>query len=1081
LTVRKLFPRPVPLQSALLLFLVSVSFAQGWLKDRSAPGPESVAQARRILEDTGVKGGLVVHVGCGDGSLTTALRMSGRYVVHGLGTDPASVAGAREAVRKAGLYGPVAVDTFDGEHLPYAENLVNLVVAGDLGRVSKEEVMRVLCPRGVAYVKADGAWTKAVKRIPGNIDEWPHYLHGADNNAVARDTVVGPPRRMQWVAGPLYARSHEINSSMAAMVSAGGRLFYIWDDGPTGMTDKRFPARWKLIARDAFNGIPLWERSMPEWGWRQWHAPSRWEDSRDRARMLRHLPSSLPRRLVAVGDRLYVTLGYSAPVSVLDAASGEVVQELKETALTDEILHTEGMLILRVRLPDSPPEKDVWSSMPQPARARVMVVDAQTGRKRWQGEPAEMAPLSLAARKGCVFFSNYQEIVCLDLKSGRQLWRSQPIEGRPGHRGTVGTLVAHDKVVLFASYPAKGKKDSGRLHAFSAQTGKLLWQGPKYVGPGVTNPPDLFVANGLVWVGETKLPVTHTQIELKRQGFDPVTGKVAREVVVPKLISWGHHYRCYRSKATERFLMLPKRGVEFVDLVGKEHMRHDWLRAPCIYGMLPTNGLLYVAPHQCVCYQGVLLSNFNALAPQGAERGPLPAPATRLQRGPSWGQVETDAGASKDDWPAYRRDPRRSGSTGMTVPDGVKERWHAQLLGPLTPPVVARGRLLVAEKDTHTVRALDAGTGKPLWQFTAGGRVDSPPTVHGSLVLFGSADGRVYCLRLSDGQEVWRFLAAPRDLRVTAFGQVESVWPVHGSVLVQRDAMLDPLRAVAYVTAGRSSYLDGGIRVYGLDPGNGEVLHEKRLDGPRPDPFTDQGTAGYMDGAKSGLLVSDGSDLYLFQERLRGDLKRVPAPMESMGKEGGGYRTYPAFPQRGSSGKRLITTHGFLADIDNEGKYWTYGDRWPGWDRKMNRVPAYGQLLVFDDNALYGVHVFTENIRVRRGRTLGRRGQRLFGRSHSAKKDLWSVYVPIRVRAMVLAGKKLYLAGPPDVVPADDSLAAIEGRRGAALWTVSAADGSKVGELALDVPPVWDGLAAAGGCLYLSTVDGKVVCLGSGN
>ena len=159
---------------------------------------------------------------------------------------------------------------------------------------------------------------------------------------------------MQWVCGPKYARSHEINSSMAGMVSAGGRLFYIWDEGPLGLTDPRFPPKWSLFARDGFNGTLLWKRPMPDWGWRQWHDPSRWEDRRERAKMLRHLPATLPRRLVATGDRLYVTLGYEAPMSVLDAATGEVLREFEHTTLADEILFANGTLMMRVRLAELP-------------------------------------------------------------------------------------------------------------------------------------------------------------------------------------------------------------------------------------------------------------------------------------------------------------------------------------------------------------------------------------------------------------------------------------------------------------------------------------------------------------------------------------------------------------------------------------------------------------------------------------------------------------------------------------------------------------------------------------------------------
>ncbi len=39
--------------------------------------PEQMAM--RILKATGVKGGLIVHIGCGDGKLTAALRAGDSY------------------------------------------------------------------------------------------------------------------------------------------------------------------------------------------------------------------------------------------------------------------------------------------------------------------------------------------------------------------------------------------------------------------------------------------------------------------------------------------------------------------------------------------------------------------------------------------------------------------------------------------------------------------------------------------------------------------------------------------------------------------------------------------------------------------------------------------------------------------------------------------------------------------------------------------------------------------------------------------------------------------------------------------
>ncbi len=1088
-----------------LFFAVFCSLLLGSLHSAaSAPVQENAPTEQQLLkhiEAINMKSGLIVHAGCGGGTLTGRLGAGDRCVVQGLAADRAAVEKARGYIRSLGCYGRIAITHWNGKLLPYTDNMVNLLVMHTpQPHLEKGEIERVLAPRGVAIVskKQEGAglrgdtlsgdWMSYRKPVPEELDEWSHYLHSADNNAVSHDTQVGPPQQMQWVCGPRYARSHEFNSSMAAMVTSGGKLFYIWDEGPIGVPDKRFPPKWFLIARDAFNGTLAWKRPMPEWGWRTWHTASRWEDPRERPLMLRNLPATLPRRLVASGKHLYVTPGYSAPVSRLDAATGEILQTFKETGGTEEILYDNGVLFLNIRAPGTPDPNDVWGRMAEKSRGSVMAVDAKNGKVLWRSKPDDLAPLTLAVRNGRVFYSSYSEVVCLDFKTGRELWRSKPLESGRGHRNTCGTLVAQDDVVLYANKPRGG--GSGHLHAYGAQAGNLLWTGPKYVGPGVTNPPDLFVASDLLWLGETRLPVDIWETNMVRKGYNPRTGDVVRTVSVPMLTSPGHHYRCYRSKATDRYLMLPKRGVEFLDLTGSNHMRHDWLRAPCIYGVLPANGILYTAPHQCVCYQGVLLSNFNALTTKLAASGKghtKHANPHRLIKGSAYGTItgKETASESSGQWPMYRHDPQRTGGTKTRIPaKGLKQKWSVQLKGALTPPVAAGGKVLAAEKESHTVYAFDAEDGKVSWSYTTGAPVDSPPALHGGLVIFGSTDGWVYCLRLADGAECWRFQAAPEDRRIGAFGRVASAWPVHGAVIVQNDVTTDPPKPVVYFTAGRSTFLDGGIHAYGLDPFTGKLLYKTRLQGPVPDPFKDKGGAGYMDGAKSDILVSDGADLYLLQERFRSDLKRFPSPMQEMKKEYGGYRVYPAYPDRGSSGKHLISTRGFLDPTYNEGTFWTYGNRWPGWDRKMGRVNAYGQLLVFDRDKLYGVHMLTDNFRVRRGFVPGKKGSRLFARNLDAPKgqkhDTWSCFVPIRIRAMVRAGDTLFIAGPPDVVPEDDPLAAFEGRRGALLQAHNASNGKQVsGVYKLKAPPVYDGMIAAGGCLYVSTRGGALICLSS--
>jgi hypothetical protein len=80
---------------------------------------------------------------------------------------------------------------------------------------------------------------------------------------------------------------------------------------------------------------------------------------------------------------------------------------------------------------------------------------------------------------------------------------------------------------------------------------------------------------------------------------------------------------------------------------------------------------------------------------------------------------------------------------------------------------------------------------------------------------------------------------------------------------------------------------------------------------------------------------------------------------------------------------------------------------------------------------------------------------------------------------MVKAADHLFAAGPPDLYDEEDPFAPFEGRSGAVLVKVSAADGLKHSEIQLESSPVFDGMIAAYGRLYLSLENGSLLSLGN--
>ncbi|MBL7224060.1 MAG: PQQ-binding-like beta-propeller repeat protein [Candidatus Brocadiae bacterium] len=1051
------------------------------------------------VKESGVDGGVLVRVGCGDPAALIDMKTPA-CIVHGLDTDRKAVLAARKAIVEKGLYGPVSADVFDGRALPYIADTVNLLVAGDGATVSRDEVLRVLAPGGVAYV--DG--TKVHKPVPKNTSDWGHFLYDASGNAVSPDTAVDVPFHIQWEGGPKWARSHDRLSSLNSLVSSDGKLFYIFDEGMTA--DFYYPTRWNLICRDAYNGIVLWKRDVGKW--------------EDHWRAFRSGPNQLNRRVVSADDRLFASLGLGEPVQVIDAAAGKTICTLKGTEGAEEIIHKDGVLYL-VALPfDGEPQdyQSMYRSRTRPGLQKtLMAVDPASGRILWKKTDKDtlgILPVTLIADADKVYFQSRNCIIALDKNSGKQKWKAlrRSAESRPSNFSPA-LLVYKDVVISVDNLPTakKGPKSpadtesveqkniiwsfsasataiKGELVAFAAGTGKQLWTTDAMAAYGAQM--DCFAVNDLVYVGQKAR--RHTA-DFTR-AYDVHTGEIKNERDTASAFTRTHHHRCWRNKATCKYILMSRTGVELISFDGKLAMQNAFTRGNCEYGIMPANGLIYVPPHSCGCYIQVKMSGFFGLAPKSKSPLAGQTPQNVLVKGAAFNRVSLSEPATSDaDWPTYRADARRSGGSKSTVAPTLTRAWKTKLAGNITSPVVAGDRVYVAVAEGRTLYALDRRNGKTVWTFQAGARIDSPPTVVGNTAYVGSRDGWVYALASDSGELAWKFRAAKSDRKHCAYGQFESPWPVHGSVL--------HLDGAICFAAGKSSYVDDGLYLYKLDAKTGKTLLEKRIYSRDPVTGDQHADAGHdLPGGLNDILATDGKTLFMRDFQLHLDAVPKAATIEG------------ALPQQMKP--HVHNTAGYLDATWAHRTYWYYGTKmrsgYGGWAAAGKRAFS-GRLMVRDDDSLYAYGRKALNNDFRAAPALGYYGKRethLYkapvaaagpaparrkaksdkkGRRGMAAPKLsyvWSNDCYLHVRAMALANDKVLVAGATDILRTGamtrEAIAKqaelLESSNEQYLRVYAKNDGSKLSEIKLEAKPVYDGMAVARGNVFISTEAGELHC-----
>ena len=116
-------------------------------------------------------------------------------------------------------------------------------------------------------------------------------------------------------------------------------------------------------------------------------------------------------------------------------------------------------------------------------------------------------------------------------------------------------------------------------------------------------------------------------------GRDLRTGDTKHEWP-PTVETYWFHHRCHRAKATDKYLLLSRTGIEYVDIKTGDWNINHYVRGACLYGIMPANGMTYAPPHPCSCYPETKLDGFTALVASSSLSKGLPKPGAGCRTAP---------------------------------------------------------------------------------------------------------------------------------------------------------------------------------------------------------------------------------------------------------------------------------------------------------------------------------------------------------------------------------------------------------------------------------------------------------------
>ena len=803
------------------------------------------ARANEILQKIDVSRGICVVLGDKKCEISKRLVMYSELVLYVQLDKDLDVKTARISADNAGLYGTrIYVDKGGLRKIHLADNVADAVVdVNETSKISKDEVLRVLRPEGIALLGEE----QLVKQFPDGIDNWSHPFHGPDNNTQSLDQVARGPYLTQFFAEPHYAPATQV------AVASAGRIFKGF--GNVAFKEREEPYLNKLVAFNGYNGTMLWKREMT--------------------------PGIMLHRntMIATPDILY--MGDDKSCKRIDTKTGLLIDEIippvdiaggtywKWMGMEDGVLYAiigqqeqKDPVMRWKRQVHGWPWNAISPGFNQADHAwgfgrNILAIDPESKKVKWhyhEDEPIDSRGTCM--KNGRIYLFRFGSfLTCLDAKSGKVIWKKTR-ENAPEFFDTFGEYLTRQgagcnwrtRNYLMCSNDALyfAGPQIDKLLVVSTEDGSILWENAYNNYQLILRDDGLYGISADWGVHESKK-------------FDPLTGEVLAELPIGRRA-------CTRPNGTvDAILFRAAGGTVRLDAASGQPQWISPMRPPCHDGVTIANGMLYWWPYVCDCQLSIY--GVTGLGPAGDyDFNKSATDEDNLQKGVAYSENISSLLKTDADWPSFRKNNQgtvyskavipKQGSPLWSFPTENIEKPVSDVLGHQyytrpTAPVTVDGIVFYSGSD-GIVRALDGLSGNLIWKTYTGGVVRISPTIWNGRVFVGSGDGWVYCLQARTGEMLWRYRVAPFERKIPVYGSLQSTWPAASGILVEN--------GVAYVAAGIVNY--DGTHVYALDAETGKIKWQNNTSGHLlPEARTGVSVQGHMLLKDDKLYLASGTSL----------------------------------------------------------------------------------------------------------------------------------------------------------------------------------------------------------------------------